>query len=863
VTESVTESESYRLPAHTRPRRYSIELRPDLEQARFAGHVEIDIHIEGEQDLLVLNALELDIDRVVFAPKAPGDPAGREGVEGREVRFSLEASEQQLMLHLDRPARGDARVEIDFRGVLNDQLRGFYRSTYRTPDGSEGVIATTQFESTDARRAFPCWDEPEYKAVFRISVVTEPGLTVISNSPLQSVRTLEGGQVEHRFADTMVMSTYLVAVVVGPFEVTEPVMVDGVPVRVAALPGGLDRAGYALEVAEHSLRFLAGYFGIPFPAGKLDHIAVPDFAAGAMENVGAVTYRENYLLADRQSAATADLQTIAHVVAHETAHMWFGNLVTMKWWNGIWLNEAFATFMEVTTADAYRPDWQLWAAFNDGRAVALATDGLRATRPVEYPVRRPEEAEGMFDVLTYQKGGAVLKMLERYLGEEVFRKGISHYLARHSFGNAETADLWNAIEEVSGEPVRTIMDSWIGQAGYPIVSVTLDEPGTAVVLGQDRFLYDGSTGHPERWSVPVNLRASVGGEVRRERLLLTGDEERIDLGGPVDWVVVNDGAWGFYRVDYGRDQWSRLLRAGPTRILDPVERSQLVGDVWAAVVAGRTPLGRWAEAAVAVAGPDPEPWAPLAGALVGLSRLGGDDAEAAATFARRLAEPVWAELGWDRRAGEDDRAAIARARVLRVLVEAGHHPEVAAEARRRLTAHLSGEGARLEPDLVGAAALAMVAGAGAEGWRLVRNGYLECTDPQEQLRLLAALGATPDPDLARETLELAVSGDVRSQNAHFVVVSVLSNPAVWAEGWQWLEQSWDQVRERLPSPLLVRVLEPAASLTDAGLAESVRRLVADHQIPVAPIRIQQILERMDVTVAMSARLRGTLRPAIG
>ncbi|HET6964338.1 MAG TPA: M1 family aminopeptidase [Acidimicrobiales bacterium] len=855
--------QTYRLPRQAVPRRYELELHPDLGAARFDGRVRIEVELLEPCQRLVLNALELDVH------DARLDTAGGDGLS---AEVSFDQPNQMVTLAFDRQVEpGLHHLSIRFTGILNDQLRGFYRSTFRDQDGQERVIATTQFEATDARRAFPCWDEPDFKAVFSVTLVVEEGLTGLSNAPLVSSRVRDDGRVEMRFADTMVMSTYLVAFVVGPYQLTEADVVDGIPVRVAAVPGKLALTGYAVQVARHALRFLSDYFGIPYPGGKLDHVAVPDFAFGAMENLGCVTYRESLLLAEPESAAQTELQRIATVVAHETAHMWFGDLVTMKWWDGIWLNEAFATFMELTTSDAFRPDWQVWTAFGAGKAAALSIDGLVATRPVEFPVGRPEEAEGMFDVLTYQKGGSVLKMLEQYLGAEVFRKGISHYLATHAYGNTQTSDLWDAIETVSGEPVRTIMGTWIHQGGYPTVYASLGDDPSTVVLHQKRFLYSAGAadsagaGTEARWAVPVNLRASVGGTVQHERLLLEQEAGSYTFSGPVDWVVVNDGAWGFYRTRYSAELWQRLAAAGPESVLAPLERLQLVGDTWAAVVSGEAALEEWAAAASAVsADPDPDVWASLAGVLYVLDLIGDDeDREALRRFTLRLARPPWAAVGWDPRPGEDNRAATARARILTVLAEPGRDQEVIDEARRRVTAHLDApDHGVLAPDLIRAAAQIAVAEGGPEAWHQVLDAYRREEGPQDQLRYLHALAETPFEDLRIQTLELMLSQEVRSQDAPFVIAGVLSRRGAAVQSWRWVEDNWARIAERFPPTLLVRVLEATAAFVEPELAERVHAFCRETELAISAVRVQQILERMDVHVALAGRLRGHMAAAL-
>ena len=426
----------YRLPRTVVPTRYDLVLEPDLGSATFSGTVEIEIDVHERVDEIVVNALDLAIDRATVRTEVGAEIAVTDVAHDEEL--------QRATLALAAPLEPGAwLLRMSFRGELNDQLHGFYRSTYTDDDGTH-TIATTQFEAADARRAFPCWDEPDLKAVFGVTLVVPEGVAALSNGPEIDRASNGDGRVRVRFADTMSMSTYLVAFVVGRLEITDPIDVDGVPLRLVHLPGKGHLARFALEAGEFSLRFFTEYYDIPYPDRKVDFVAIPDFAQGAMENTGLITYRESLLLVDPEHATQPELENIADVVAHELAHQWFGNLVTMRWWNGIWLNEAFATFMALVTVDAWRPDWEQWNTFARGATAAKEVDALRSTRAIEYPVHSPDDASGMFDVLTYQKGAAILRMLEQYLGADRFREGIRLYLARHAYGNTETHDLWHA-----------------------------------------------------------------------------------------------------------------------------------------------------------------------------------------------------------------------------------------------------------------------------------------------------------------------------------------------------------------------------------------------------------------------------------
>ena len=556
----------YRLDRSVVPRRYDVELAPDLAAATFTGTVSIAVDVDQPAPNITLNAIELDI----LACTVDGAPA----------TWTLEPETERMVIVPERGLdRGEATIDIEFAGTINDKLRGFYRSTFVDEGGNEHVIATTQMEATDCRRAFPCWDEPEFKAVFAITLIIDPALTAVSNSPEVGRDQRPDGKVAVRFGDTISMSTYLVAFVVGLLEATVPVDVDGITLRVYHVPGKGHLTGFALDVASFALRWFQEYYGIPYPGEKVDLVALPDFAAGAMENFGCITFRESLLLIDPATSTHSEQENVADVVAHELAHMWFGDLVTMRWWNGIWLNEAFATFMEIAACNAFRPDWHRWTTFGLERSAAFEVDSLESTRSIEFEVRSPADADGMFDVLTYQKGGAVLRMLEQYLGEQRFRQGVGHYLRQHAYGNTETSDLWDAIEATSGEPVRRVMDSWIWQPGYPLVSAELD--GDELVLSQQRFSF-GDTGDTATWLVPVIARTGD----TTERVLLEDVQARVPLVEPEAVVVVNAGGHGFYRVAYSaqlRERLSGEALAG----LDTLERYSLVDDAWAEVTAGR------------------------------------------------------------------------------------------------------------------------------------------------------------------------------------------------------------------------------------------------------------------------------------
>src|SRR6266446_6353190 len=563
----------YRLPATVVPQRYDLRLEPNLDAATFAGTVSIIVEVREPVIEILLNAAELAIESVAVSQ------VGSEPIHGSA---SLdEAAERARLVFPVTITPGQWRLALRFTGTLNDKLHGFYRSTYKDAAGAAHTIAATQFEATDARRGFPCWDEPALKAVFGVTLVVPQHLAAVSNTSVLREETLGDGRRAVTFADTIKMSTYLVAYVVGELEATEPVMVGRTPLRVWHTPGKKRLTSIGQGIGAYSLKLYEDYYGQPYPGDKLDLIAIPDFAAGAMENLGAITFRETALLVDERAASHAEIERVADVVAHENAHMWFGDLVTMSWWNGIWLNEAFATFMEILAVDDWKPEWKRWVTFGVSRAAALVVDGLHSTRPVEFPVRAPRDADAMFDTLTYEKGASVLRMLEQYLGADVFRDGVRDYLRRHAYGNADTRDLWAALGKASRQPIPDVMDGWIFTPGYPLVSARVE--GRELVLSQQRFSYlpeapEGTepSGEPgQRWRVPVQLRLHAGGTSSITRLMLSEAEARLPAPERLDAVVVNEGGHSFYRVRYAPEVLERLVR----RLADdlaPIERFNLV-----------------------------------------------------------------------------------------------------------------------------------------------------------------------------------------------------------------------------------------------------------------------------------------------
>ncbi len=842
-TAKVPEQPSYRLPRTVSPTRYDVTLRPDLKAFTFSGTEAVSVTVHEAVDAITLNATELDISavRVVDSQEL-----------SQEATISYDEAEQQATFAFTTPlAPGDYTLHTAFTGILNDKLHGFYRSTFTDSDGNEQVIATTQFEATDARRAFPCWDEPDRKAAFGITLDVAPGLTALSNGHVVADDPIDDGWRRVRFADTMVMSTYLVAFIVGPLTFTEDVDANGVPLRVACVPGKEHLGEFALDIGEHSLNFFADYFGIPYPSFKLDLVALPDFAFGAMENLGCVTFRETALLVDPSTASTTELMRIADVVAHEIAHMWFGDLVTMKWWNGIWLNEAFATFMEMLCADSFRPKWKRWDQFATERAASMKVDGLSSTRPIEITVERPEEADAMFDVLTYEKGASIVRMLEQYLGAEKFRDGLRLYMKRHAYGNTETTDLWDAIEEASGEPARSIMDTWIYQGGYPLVSASLGEDGTTLTLSQKRFRYDGSD-DASIWQAPVVVRDANGDQ----RVVLGAEPATMTVAadGP---VVVNAGGWGFFRVAYDEALAARVV-AG-LHSLSELERYNLASDAWAATLAGVADVDATIDLIGAYsAETDPATWTLISEIAAVLGRVA--DSAGLQTFVQQLAGPTAARLGWNPVEGEIETAGMVRGAVLELLGTTGADPDTRAEATRRVAAAATDPTA-LTGDIRRAALQTVGKNADEANYQTLLDGMRNSTTPQEEQQYRFAMAAPNHEALVRRTCDLCLT-EIRSQDVSFVLIYLMYGKQQ-AVVWDWIEQNWPELVKRLPANLLARALSGITTVTDAELAKRIRVFVEANPVAVGLKTVTQYMELMDTTVAFAQRARPALEKRFG
>ncbi len=854
----------YRLPPHVIPTHYDLRLEPDLTAFSFSGTEIITVTVREATSEIWLNAAELNV-----------LSASIEGPANDRIAAAIEMDEATARCGL-RFGRslgpGEWRLHLSFKGILNDKLRGFYRSRYKDDHGTYHMMAATQFEATDARRAFPCWDEPAYKAVFATTLVIDPELTAVSNTAVLS-ETMERGKKVVRFKDTIKMSTYLVAFIVGRIEATRPVQAGSTPLRLWAVPGKQHLAGFGQEIAVFSLRFFEDYYDVPYPGDKLDLLAIPDFASGAMENLGAITFRETALLLDDRTATHAERERVADVVAHENAHMWFGDLVTMSWWNGIWLNEAFATFMEMLAVDAWKPEWRRWESFGAGRAAAMSVDGLHNTRPIEYPVRAPRDADAMFDVLTYEKGASILRMLEQHLGPDLFRQGVRGYLRTHAYANADTSDLWTALEKAAGQAVPALMDGWIFRPGYPLVTVTMPSDRT-LLLTQQRFTYlrgdearEVSVGSPQdaspHWHVPIQIRITANGQSTTQRVLLESSDMRLELPDGLESVVVNAGGHGFYRVHYSAELVERLLRK--TEHLEGIERFNLVSDSWATAVTGLIPLADYLELTARFRGTrDKNIWGVIIDSLQTLYRLVvAEERPMLEALVRDRLGMAMAELGWTPRTEEGELIRQLRGDLLRAQGTIGNDSAVQAKAMELYGEHKraasAGSASRLDPNVL-AAIVGILAFSGDEArYAEFFQAFQSASTPQDERRYLFALAAFRQDSLHEKTLARTLNGEIRTQDAPFIVSVMLTNVYARERTWRFVKANWDSMEQLFPKNGLRRMCGGVVGLSTPELECDVRQFFADRKIDLGGKTLAQYLEQLRIAVTMRERERPGLR----
>jgi len=841
-----------RLPEVAVPENYKLSFTPDLDKATFEGDETISVRVLMPTSEITLNAVDIDFHEVTITS----------GGATQKASGTYEKEKEMVVLTVAKslPA-GPATIHITYAGILNSEMRGFYLGK----DEQGRKYAATQFESTDARRAFPSFDEPAYKATFDISTVADKGQVAISNAKVISDTPGSGDRHTVRFATSPKMSSYLAALVVGNFEYIEG-EADGIPIRVYTTPGKKEMGKFALETAEHVLSYYDKYFSIKYPYGKLDLIGIPDFSAGAMENAGCITFREVLLEIDEKQGSVDLKKTIASVVAHEMAHQWFGDLVTMKWWDDIWLNEGFATWMSSKPIQAWKPEWNFNLDDVSNTGGTLNTDSLANTRPIHQAAETPAQIQELFDGIAYGKAAAVLRMLEAYLGEQTFQAGVNAYIQKHQYANATEADFWDAQTKTSKKPVDQIMPTFVKQAGVPIIDVKSQCSGasTTVSVEQRRYFYDRvkfEAANDQLWKVPLCMKSSTGAEKCE---LLAKKEATFTLPGCSTWVLANAGATGYYRAGYQADAVRALANDAESK-LSPAERIALQTDIWASVRVGREPVGDYLALAQGLSSDrNRAVMDDVLGRLdfIGRYLVTESDRESYRAWMRGYLAPMLKDVGWDAKPGESDEQRTLRSRLFSAAGYDARDPEVLAHARKLADKALDDPSSVDRQIAGGAMALAALNG-GEDFYDRLMTALKNPKSPEEFYMYLFTLPQFSDPKLLQRTLDYALSPDVRSQDALGVISSVMSNPEGQKLAWDFVLAHWDAV-QKVGGPFASgRIVGSTSSFCDAHMRDQVVEFFAAHKVEAAERTYRQSIERINNCVDLKSRQEPQLASWLG
>ena len=785
-----------RLPTGAQPLCYTLDLLVQPQKKTFSGTVLIDLSIDAPRSAITLHALDLNVTEAELS--------------GQVGMLSTDTSTESLTITFSETiAKGNNRLSLAFSGTLNEQMRGLYAAEVQGE-----TFAFTQFEATDARRMFPCFDEPAIKARFKLSLTVPAHLNALSNMPVIEEKT-EGPLKHLTFDETPLMSTYLLAIAIARLKKKES-RVGETRVAVWTLADQLALGDFALKVTQAVLPRLNDYFDLPCPTPKLDLVCVPDFAMGAMENWGAIFFRDSCLLLDEKHSSTETQRRVADVITHEIVHQWFGNLVTMHWWDDLWLNESFATWLACKIVDEWRPEWHFWLSFQEGKAVPLALDALKNSRAIQAKVSNAAEIEEMFDTLTYEKGGACLRMIEQFLGETVFREGIRLYMKRFQYRNAAASDLWAALEEASGRPLAKIAKHWFVRPGFPLIKIRAqDQDFSRLRLSQSRFTGGDASAKSPPWPIPMILKYKDDDGIHNTRILMNTQETDILLStkGPVKWLYGNADETGFYRTMY-EDALAHLLPTLAPKVLEPIEKIGYLGDLWALIRRGDLPVSFFMEALCHFKGDDNRALiSEICSYLQVLSNqiVAPSHRTHFAIFVYRQLQPLWERYGWDAKTDENDEHRLARADLLWALGAIAQDEEILSELPRRQTRFMA-RPRSIDPTLLGALLRLCARSDGGTRFEQFIEKFEKSKTPEMRDHYLSALTEFNKPALARKLIDLTLSKKVQAQDLWKPIHALLLNPAVQAESWNYIKIHWTALQKKGGGLAAQRIIQAAAHL---------------------------------------------------
>ena len=815
----------------TAPINYQLTFEPDLKKFTFFGTETITVSCKKPTKKITMHCAELKIKYCIVKSEDDVISSTTKTNENRE----------ELFINLSKKIKGIVTITLEFQGILNDRLLGFYRSQYKQ-NGKTKYLATTQFEAADARRAFPCWDEPEAKATFEISIIADNKFTAISNMPIKSKKKIKNKTL-YKFEKTPVVSTYLIYLGVGEFEYLTG-KTGKVQIRVITTKGNKSKGKYSLDLGKKLLTSYEKYFGIKYPLPKLDLIAIPDFAAGAMENWGAITFRETILLYDPKTSSTRTKQFIAEVISHEIAHQWFGNLVTMKWWNDLWLNESFATFMATKFVDKFYPEWNLWDQFiEDAMNTAMGLDSLKTTHPIDVTVNSPAEIREIFDAISYDKGGCVLRMLENYVGETNFRAGLKNYLSTFKYGNAQGQDLWDAIGKASKMPVSAMVNSWLKQPGFPQVEITQNDK--SLVLKQSRFLMEPTPKTQKGlWHVPITL--GLGNETVTK--LIT--KKSITVKTPSSpGFVANIGRTGFYRVKYDDGILLDLKMLVDQKQIPHVDRWAIQNDLFALCIAGKEDVANYLDFTDAYF--DEDSYLPLTNVANNLNFLASltffeDFTDEIREYAINYFRKILSNLGWAPKKSDKHTDAFMRGFSIYVLGKLGDD-SIIEQAEIKFKAFLKNP-STLHPDIRESIFSLVAWNGNVKTHSMFVTLYKKAKTMEEKLRFLGAMCSFRDEKLLIKTLQFSQTSEVRSQNMQLPIMRIAANPYGKKILWPWLKKNWGKMSKKVGygNPLFNRIVASIALVADDSMESDIKAFFKKNPTPGTERTQTQTLEKIRI-----------------
>ena len=814
------------------PINYALEFEPIFKNFTFNGKEIITIECKESVNSITLHCAEL---------KIRSCHVRHNGISEKAIT-KTDGKKEELTIIIKKKIKGTAFVEIAFTGELNDRLLGFYRSQYKQ-NGKTKYLATSQFEAADARRAFPCWDEPEAKATFDISIIAENKFTAISNMPVISKKKMKNKTL-YKFAKTPVMSTYLVYLGVGEFEYLTG-KIGKTQVRVITTKGNKSKGKYSLELGKKLLLSYEKYFGIKYPLPKLDLIAIPDFASGAMENWGAITFRETILLYDPKTSSTRTKQYIAEVISHEIAHQWFGNLVTMKWWNDLWLNESFATFMATKFVDKFYPEWDLWNQFvEDAMNAAMGLDSLKNTHPIDVKVNSTSEIREIFDAISYDKGGCVLRMLEHYVGESNFQKGLKRYLADFKYKNAEGQDLWDAIGKISKMPVRAMVLTWLKQPGFPVVEI--EKQDSTLHLKQRRYMMESDKKSNGLWSIPL----SIGLKDELFQKFFTKKSMSIKLPKNNIGFVANFGRKGFYRVKYDEGTLLDLKMLVDQKQIPAIDRWAIQNDLFSLCISCDETVRNYLDFSDAYY--DEDSYLASVNVAHNLSSLyfRAFDEEFSSeiqNYAVNYLKKILYDLGWNPKKTDKHTDAMMRGFAISTLGKLDDD-EVIIESENRYRQFLKNPSS-LSPDLVEPVCSVMAWNGNSKTHEELTRLYRNAKTMEEKLRFLGAMCSFKDEKLLLKSLNFSQTSEVRSQNMQLPIMKVAANPYGKKILWPWLKTNWTKLNRKVGrgNPLFNRIIASISSIADDSMEKEIRQFFKKNPTPGTERTQEQTLERIRIS----------------